>query len=107
MAKNKKKKIKEGKKKALERIKKTPLKSEPEKVKKGIRKLTGKKGEVKNLGEAVDKAEKFTERLYEQGRIDEKTRNSLKAGSGEEKIIRTSAVLDALDLKALKKKRKK
>ncbi|MFW5902863.1 MAG: hypothetical protein ACOCTT_03175 [archaeon] len=105
--KTKQKKIEEKKEKALKRIKETPLRSEPKKVEQGIKKLTGKKGEVKNLGEAVDKAEKFTERLYEQGRIDEKTRNSLRAGSGEEKIIRTSEILDALDLKALKKKRKK
>ncbi len=106
MAKNKKKKIKEGKKKALERIKKTPLKSESKKVKRGIRKLTGKKG-IKNKSEAVKRADMLTERLYKQGRIDKTTRNSLKAGSGEEKIIRTSAVLDALDLKVFRKKKKK
>ncbi len=99
--------INERREKAAEAIKKMPLKSSIPEVEKGIRRLTGKEGKVENLKEAIEKAEKFTEALYEQGRIDKGTRNALRAGSGEEQVIRTSKIIEELGLEVLKKKQRK
>lgn len=88
--------------KARKAMRETPLESRIEKVKEGIKELTGKEGTVENLREAEERAEKITDKLYEQGKIDKVTRNELKVGSGEEQVIRTAEVM-----KALKGKRRK
>lgn len=92
-------------KKAREVVEETTLKSEADKVKKGIVTLTGEKGEVKNLEEAVKEAKKVREKLYEEGKIDKEVKNSLAAGSGEEQVIRTAKVLDEIGEKEVRGKK--